>query len=289
MQVHSFDFGGSTVDVALWKERRLISCNAFERQDLPLESLESFLTWYAPSFPSIKEFCITGGKSHSYSSVVQGVPVRHVDEIRSIGLGGMWLWARATRSNFDPCDRAVTDCEGLVVSLGTGTCMVSVRGGEVSHVGGTGVGGGTFMGLCHLLLQEKDPERLVALFKRGNARQVDVSVGEIVGRGIGRVSAEHTASNLGKIGFPNEIEFEREDLAAGIVNLIAQSIAIPAVFAARAEGLDSLILTGKLTRIQPLLDIVCGVADWYGLKTTIPEGAEHVGAIGAALRLVGEG
>ena len=43
-------------------------------------------------------------------------------------------------------DRAV------VVSMGTGTAYVMADKGRVSHLGGTGVGGGTLLGLSGLTL-----------------------------------------------------------------------------------------------------------------------------------------
>ncbi|KKR26081.1 MAG: hypothetical protein UT55_C0018G0011, partial [Candidatus Peregrinibacteria bacterium GW2011_GWE2_39_6] len=68
---------------------------------------------------------------------------------------------------------------------------------------------------------------------------------------------------------------------AGITNLIGQTIAIASVFAAQAEYLNTIVLTGKLTRIKSIVDIIFEVGKVYGLKMILPKNADYVGAIGA--------
>lgn len=264
----SIDFGASTVDVVRWSDGQLEDAVSYERDQVDVSSLEAFLTDQAIDLDGIEEIRVTGGKTHSCEAAVNDILVQRVDEIEAIGKGGQWL--------FDGKD-------GLVVSLGTGTCMVAARGGDYAHVGGTGVGGGTFMGLCKMMLEETDPERLAGLFQSGDSKKVDLSVEEAIGRDIGKVPAEMTASNLGKIVRAGEIDFEKADLAAGIVKLVGQTIATAAVFASRSEELDTIILTGKLTRMQQVLDIIFEVGELYERKIVLPDKAEFVSAIGAGL------
>jgi type II pantothenate kinase len=280
MVVYSFDFGGSTVDVARWEDCRLVSIHSYERPEVPTGSLSAFLE--AHPMNGAERFFVTGGKSHAFEDFIHGVPVVKVDEIQAIGRGGQALLHQHNHPNQPFTVPSLLNEKALIVSMGTGTCLVKVEAGNCTHLGGTGVGGGTFLALCHLLLHEKNPMRLVELFRKGDPTKVDVSVGEIVGHSIGRISQDHTASNLGKIGFRETIEFEPADLAAGILNLVAQTIGIAAVFAARSESLKTLVLTGKLTRIDPILTIVSQMAREQGFKVVVPEKAEAVAAIGAA-------
>ncbi|MDR3121982.1 MAG: hypothetical protein LBU58_11725, partial [Clostridiales bacterium] len=59
------------------------------------------------------------------------------------------------------CIAEVARCVGLdravVACLGTGTPFVVYEGGVAEHFGGTGIGGGTFLGLCERLLGLADP------------------------------------------------------------------------------------------------------------------------------------
>ena len=190
----------------------------------------------------------------------------------------------------------------LVVSMGTGTCMVSVKEGMrheaegrsrrsdivIKHIGGTGVGGGTFVGLGRELLGVSDVDELLKIAAKGSSKKVDVSVSDIVGGDIGRVSGEATASNFGRLR--DEIKFKKEDLAAGIVNLIGQTIGISAVFAAKSEGLSSIVLIGKLTKADAILAVVKDIIEGYGLEVFVPENAEYATAVGAKFageRLIG--
>lgn len=249
--------------------------NSYERMQVDISSLEGFLNDVKVDLLGVDEIRVTGGKSHRTVKSLGSIPVRHVNEIEAIGRGGQWLLGQLS----DDIKEGF-----LVVSMGTGTCMVAVRGDQFGHVGGTGVGGGTFMSLCKLLLKESDPKKLAELFLKGDRWKVDLSVGDIVGDGIGRVPADMTASNLGKIARLNdEINFYEEDLAAGIANLVGQTIATSAVFAGRAENLSKVVLTGKLTRIKPIVDIIFEVGKLYERHIILPPQAEYVSAIGAAV------
>ncbi|KKT76949.1 MAG: hypothetical protein UW70_C0007G0006 [Candidatus Peregrinibacteria bacterium GW2011_GWA2_44_7] len=226
-------------------------------------------------FKQIDRIFVTGGKSHLSPDSFGGVDIIRVNEIEAIGRGGEWLLhsmhLEGPKEGF------------LTVSLGTGTCMVLSKNGQRTHVGGTGVGGGTFLSLCRLLLKEKDPQKVISLFNEGDLRRVDLSVEDIVGRGIGRISSDVTASNLGKLAYGDEIDFTKADLAAGITNLIGQTIATAAVFAALAHKVDTIVLTGKLTRIQPIVDTILNVGQLYQRHMILPPQADFVSAIGAKL------
>lgn len=282
MEVYSFDFGGSTVDVARWENNRLTSLHSHERPDVPTHSLNAFLSAQLFPLEKVEGFFVTGGKSHAFETAIGKVPVVSVDEIFAIGRGGQALLHHHRHPNKPFMRKDVFREKALIVSMGTGTCLVKVDGSTCVHLGGTGVGGGTFLGLCHLLLHEKDPTRLVELFREGDASKVDVSVGEIVGRSIGRISEADTASNLGKLGFRDGVDFDPADLAAGIFKLVAQTIGTAAVFAARSESLRTIVLTGKLTRIDPIVALVSALAREYDCDVVLPARAEAVAAIGAA-------
>jgi type II pantothenate kinase len=270
MNILAIDFGGSTIDVVRFEAGEFVSRDSYERNQVDTSGLEQFIEDAEIDLEGAQEIRVTGGKSHQVAAEISDVPVRRVNEIQAIGAGGKWLF------------ESDEDC--LVVSMGTGTCMVAARDGGFEHVGGTGVGGGTFVSLCNLILKESDPEKLVEMFAKGDRFKVDLSVKDIVGKGIGKVPGHMTASNLGKIArTPNEIDFEQEDLAAGVANLVGQTIATSAVFAARAENLTKVVLAGKLSRIEPIVKIIFEVGELYEREIVLPKNAEYVSAIGAAV------
>lgn len=287
----TLDFGASTVDAVWWKNDLPCRIVSFDTSEVDVRDLEVFLKKNAFELSSIDFFRVTGGRSRFFPSRVFGKEVQKVDEIEAIGKGGMFLFQS------DLADVADFKCAGdlkylldskyptnsiLVVSMGTGTCMVKVEKGIFQHVGGTGIGGGTFLALSRLILGEADVQSVIKRFERGNAQHVDLSVLDIIGEGIGMVPAHATASNLGKV-VGREIIFSKDDLAAGIVNLIGQTIATACVFAARAHKIETVVLTGKLTRIQMIMDVIFSIADIYKIHVILPKNAEYVSAIGAGV------
>lgn len=252
----SIDFGGSTTDAVYWDKGKILSLRTFESKDMNSSRLD---------FSGVDRIFVTGGKSGFMKECFSGISVMKVGEIEAIGCGGRYM---------------ADDDEFLIVSMGTGTCMVRVGSGvTVKHVGGTGVGGGTFVGLGKELLGISSIDELLTVGAKGASENVDISVREIVGSGIGRISPDATASNLGKLS--SEINFKKEDIAAGIINLIGQTIGVSVAFAAQAEKVSKVILAGKLTKASAISDIVCGIVRSYGMKVFIPENASYVSAIGA--------
>jgi type II pantothenate kinase len=279
------DFGASTVDLVQVNNGRLIKIRSFESLRFPKLKLDGFLKKIDLS--RVAKIFVTGGKSRFFKDSYKGIPVIKVSEIEAIGRGAWWLAGKGidSRRSLSSRSKGGNDKKDLLaISLGTGTCMVKVSilsNGNIkcTHIGGTGVGGGTFLGLSKLLIKVDNVEKLIEMFKKGNKSKVDLSVGEIVGSGLGLVKADDTASNLGKIS--SEIDFKKEDLAAGIVNLIGQTIATTVVFAAKANKCDLIVLGGKLTKIRQILDVILKVAKMHKIKAVVPHNSLYMSAIGA--------
>ncbi|MEM2594012.1 MAG: Fumble domain-containing protein, partial [Candidatus Bathyarchaeia archaeon] len=208
----------------------------------------------------------SGGGSRFIGEEAFGLPVKRIDEITAIGLGGLLL------ANRD---------EGLVVSAGTGTAIVAVYNGgrTIKHVGGTGVGGGTVLGLSRRLLGLSIFEDLENMALKGDAGRVDLTVGDIVGGPIGIIPADATASNLGKL----TCKSKAEDVAAGIFNMVSQTIGVLAAMAAKAYDLEnSIILVGMLPKSKIVSKIICETIKMFGAEVVVPGDCEYASALGAA-------
>jgi len=197
---------------------------------------------------------VTGGRYRSLPEELDGYPIRKVDEMLAVGLGGLGLAGRG---------------RGLVVSAGTGTAMVAARGREVHHVTGSAVGGGTLLGLAKLILGTDDVQEIDRLALAGDAAAVDIMLQEAVGGEIGRLPAEANAVNLGKLDRAGE--HSRENLAAGLARLVAQVIAVIAINAANAEDLEEIILIGHLMDLAAIRREIALVGTFYDKTFIIPE------------------
>ncbi|MEM3745445.1 MAG: hypothetical protein QW323_02990 [Candidatus Bathyarchaeia archaeon] len=246
-----------------------------EKQVLPVEDLKTAALRTLISFierisgelkNSIEVVAASGGGSRFIRGEAFGLPVKRIDEISAIGLGGLLLAGKS---------------EGLVVSAGTGTAIVAAYNGGriVKHIGGTGVGGGTIIGLSRRLLGLSRFKDLENMALKGDARKVDLTVSDIVGGPIGIVPADATASNLGKL----TCESRAEDIAAGIFNMVSQTIGVLAAMAAKACNLEgSIILVGMLPKSKMISEIVCETIRMFGAEAIVPDNCEYAGALGAA-------
>ena len=77
----------------------------------------------------------------------------------------------------------------------------------------------------------------------------------------------------------------KEDIAAGIINTVFETIAMMAIFAARGHGVKDIVLTGNLTRLAYAKEKFAELNGMgYGVNFIIPRYSEFSTVIGAALR-----
>jgi type II pantothenate kinase len=261
------DIGGSTTDaVLLDHEIRVVSVEANDPIAAAAGALGKLVSDLQLHLTAVQAIAATGGGARLLGDELLGIPVHKVAEITAIGVGGSTLAGKD---------------DALVVSMGTGTAVVSVKGEQISHVGGTGVGGGTLLGLSKHLLNVVRLETLEELAAKGDLTRVDLTVGDIAGGPIGHLPADATASNFGKVS----ADARPEDKARALVNMIAEVIVVLSVAAARANEHRDVVLTGKLVRVKPFIERVTATRFLFERNFIIPPHAEYATAIGAARSL----
>lgn len=261
------DIGGSTTDaVALDDGVRVVSIEANDPYAAAAGALGKLVSRMPGALGAVRRVAATGAGAASLGEDLLGIPVTLVPEMTAIGRGGTAL--------------AGVD-EALVVSMGTGTALVAVRGDSIQHVGGTGVGGGTLLGLSKHLLNVTRIETIERMAAAGDLQRVDLTVGDIAGGPIGGLPPDVTASNFGKL----RSDATPEDKARALVNMIAEVIVSLSVTAARGERLTTVVLTGKLLRVGPIVDRIRAAKRLFGLEFVIPAHADYATAIGAASEL----
>jgi len=197
---------------------------------------------------------VTGGRYRDLPDAVDGFRIIKVDEMRALGLGGLSL------AHLE---------EALVVSAGTGAAMVAARSNGNEHVTGSAVGGGTLLGLSKLILGTEDVFEIDRLALKGDASAVDIMLSEAVGGKVGRLPGHANAVNLGKLD--REKSFSKENLAAGLVRLVAQVIAVIAINAANSVDLSQIVMVGHLMDLESICKEVNLVGEFYHQAFIIPE------------------
>lgn len=262
------DVGGSTTKIVGYTDKaQLVSMLKVEAAD-PLTSaygaLGKFINENGLALTDVKQIILTGVGSALFKKKVYGIATSTVDEFQAIGLGGLALSHKK---------------EGLVVSMGTGTAFVRAGKKGIYHIGGSGVGGGTVLGLGGKLCGIKSFKTMVSLAQKGKLSKVDLNIGDISTRAISNLAKEITASNFGKM----EDGLSCEDLAAGVLNMVFQTIGMMAVFACRNEQMKDVILTGTLSQVPSAQKVFQMLHTMHGVNFIIPKNAIYATATGAAL------
>lgn len=261
------DIGGSTTKIVGFAGDTMLR-EAHVRASNPVASayggLGSFLEENKLSITSVDEIRVTGVGASFLSGDLLGRKTILTAEFDAVGRGGLYL------SNED---------EAIVVSMGTGTSIVVARYGVVDHLIGSGVGGGTLVGLGRKMLNITDVDTIMQLAESGDLAHVDLSVGDISKEAIPGLPMDTTASNFGKL---SDLA-SPSDIALGIVNMVFQAVATSAVMAARCENLKTIVFTGNLLQIHAGKDVLDKFSSLYDLSIQVPKFAEFGPAIGAAL------
>lgn len=266
--VIGIDVGGSTTKIVGYTdEGKLVSMLKVEAAD-PVTSaygaLGKFVNENGLSLTDVKQIILTGVGSSLFKKEVYGIPTSTVDEFKAIGLGGLALSDRT---------------EGLIVSMGTGTAFVRAGKNGIVHIGGSGVGGGTVLGLCGKLCGATSFKTVVEMSKGGVLGRVDLNIQDISKGVISTLTPDTTASNFGKM----EDGATPQDLTVGVLNMVFQTIGMMAVFACRNDEVKDVVLTGTLTLVPFAKKVFQSLHKMHGVNFIIPKNAIYATATGAAL------
>lgn len=261
------DIGGSTTKIVGFHNENILSPMLVKADD-PVASLYGafgkFLNLNSLKLTDVERVMVTGAGSAFINDRLYGIPTGKVDEFQAIGMGGLFL-GKLPRA--------------IVVSMGTGTALVIAEEGGIKHIGGTGVGGGTLLGLSSRMLNVRHFQDIIDMAQGGNLDNVDLTINDITSDEVNGLSQEATASNFGKI---SDLA-TNADIALGIINLVFQTIGMLSVFASRIHNTTDIILTGNLTNVPQLHDIFQGLSKLFDVTFHVPENAEYATAAGAAI------
>jgi type II pantothenate kinase len=248
------DIGMTNIDLILEKERSQIMRMLANQHKEPIDQFIQALGVVEDYLEPGMTIGVTGGRYRSLPSQVDGYRIQKVDEMLALGLGGLALCKLDS---------------GLVVSAGTGVAMVAAFGDNAEHITGSAVGGGTLLGLSKVILGTDDIHKIDQLALEGDASAVDIMLSEAVGGEVGRLPEQANAVNLGKLA--EKKSFSRENLAAGLVRLVAQVIAVIAINTANAADMKNMILVGHLMDLDSIRKEMDLVGEFYNREFIVPD------------------
>lgn len=259
------DAGGSLVKIA-YEEKGYLHTKTY-----PITEIAICLNWLHMLAPKAN-LILTGGKSAHVQSLLQQKGQR-VDEFQATIEGTRYLLEKEIQQTPD---------HFIQVNVGTGTSIFHVMPDSFERLLGSGIGGGTLMGLGKLISAKCSFDRLIELAAQGNDQNSDLLIKDIYAPSPSPLIGSLTASNFGKAHL-NE-EATTADHMASLVRLIGETLTLLATQAATAQQVKSIVFTGStLSGNQPLKERITSFRKLMDFEPVFLDQGAYTGAIGALL------
>lgn len=257
------DVGGSLIKIAYEESTRL------HVKSYPVEKMDEFIKWI--NFLAIDAIkLVTGGRAleicHSLSNSSR------ISEFQALEIGTEFL----LQQEYSKIIKST-----IIVSIGTGTTILLNKNDHCTRISGTGLGGGTLMGLGYLLTGETSFESLVRLANQGDRLKADLLVSDIYTvHNDTSINGNLTAANFAKLN--RKASAEKEDCMASLVNMIAENICLLALNSATQNGIQDIVFIGStLKGNDALKNALTQYIELYGLNPYFLSLGGYAGAVGA--------
>ena len=260
----AIDFGITNTDILVSKKTERIY-SSIQSEEINNDFLKKIfdLTNLDPN--KIKKIAVTGGKSANLNNTFKDIPIFKVNEVEAIGLGAKNLYS-------------INDEKFVVISAGTGTGCVFYDGKNYHYLGGISIGGGTLQGLSSLLISTSDINEIEKLSNKGNRKNVDHLIGEVV-NDIGSLNPNVTASNFAKAkGVKNH---NPKDIAASLTNMIGEVIGTTSYLNAMLVGVDKVYFLGRLSLSEAIKEAIDQRLKLANINGIYKENREYGNVLGA--------
>jgi type II pantothenate kinase len=269
----AIDFGISNTDVVARVDGELRHWNQPYDGDPDEQSVRAILAAGGIRLDDLERLAVTGGRHKLLPPHLNHTAVIPINEVQAIGRGGQAILGLSGAERDQPT---------MVASAGSGTALIRAQGDGYAHVSGSGVGGGTMLGLARLLLGTMDPIEVGELAVAGDRNGADLSLADVITGPIGSLPADATAVNFGRLGRRSfHGELSREDLAAALVNLVAQTIGLITVNASKAHGCERIVVIGHMLDLAYFRQVLGLVGKYYATTMILPDAPGCATALGA--------
>lgn len=224
----------------------------------------------------INRLSLTGGKAEQLQTLFSATyTIEYVAEFDATLAGVHYLINNGNYSinNF------------VLTNIGTGTSIHYVHNKNYIRAGGTGIGGGTIMGLSKLLANIDGFEEVIQQTKLGSRQNLDITVGDIYSGILSPIDSNLTASNFGKAAM-SEADYNNPDLLATLQGLVGEVVTALSLQFAEAKDIDHIVYIGStLSNNTHLQEIIGSYTLYQNKKPIFLEDHGFSGAIGALLSI----
>lgn len=263
MNYIGIDIGTSNIKIIETDEKLNIKNKMILGKIMPEKAFEKFIDENNINLENIEKIAVTGVGANNMEGQFLNKKIINVQEFIATGSIG-------EEENF------------IVASVGTGTAFIKNENGEITHLGGTGVGGGTLINLCKKINPEISFEEINKMELTGTLKNVDLTIQDVTTEEIKTLPKDITAVNFGKL---NEKATE-EDLILGIMNMVFEVIGVMAALAAKGSNITKIIAIGQTVNIPYARKVFDNIEKLHNVKFIIPQNAEYGTAMGAVKMII---
>ena len=270
-KVIGIDTGGTLTKLAFINQEGELTLEVF-----PSNEMELVKEWLE-RHPQVDEIGVTGGRTEQLRSVLQPMKsIEYIVEFEATLKGVRYLLEKEGHQ----IDKSI------ITNIGTGTSIHYMDGKIHSRISGTGIGGGTLVGLAGLLTGITDFEKITALAAKGDRSAIDLLVKDIFQGMESPIDGSLTASNFGKVGITGVVEHPVENVLATVQGLVGEVITTLSIQLAEERDAKYIVYSGStLTDNENLKKVI---SHYTILKKHTPiflENSGFSGAVGALLNI----
>jgi len=263
------DVGGTLTKVAYFDNQNYLTLEHF-----PSSNLRNVSNWIA-SFNESIQIGLTGGRAEQLKTYLRTHENLHYLVEFDATVAGVRYQIDKDGFEFN---------QAIISNIGTGTSIHSMNGSSHERIGGTGIGGGTLLGLSGLLTGIHQFDDIVKASEKGSRANVDILVSDIYHGNKMPIDGGLTASNFGDVGLNMDASRSNEDLLAAIQGLVGEVISTLSIQAAQSENIEHIVYIGSTLADNETLQSIIGNYTYRKNRTPIfLTDNGYSGAIGALL------
>lgn len=174
--------------------------------------------------------------------------------------------------------------DAIVSNIGTGTSIHLLKGDQHTRIAGTGIGGGTLLGMSSLMTGIHQFDEIVQLSANGRRSEVDMLVSDIYIGNKTPIDGGLTASNFGDVGITPHLVRSKEDILATVQGLVGEVISTLSIQCAMAENVEHIVYIGStLSGNVPLQNVIGNYTLRKNRTPVFLRDNGYSGAVGALL------
>ena len=270
-KVIGIDAGGTLTKVAYLDEHNELILKTF-----PSNDLQSVKDWIL-SHPDIEDIGVTGGRTEQLLDVIKRMKSIHYIVEFEATLKGVRFLLKKEGHHFE---------RSMITNVGTGTSIHYMEGNTDIRVGGTGIGGGTLVGLSALTTGITDYNVIRDLASKGNREEIDLRVSDIYQGMDTPIDGHLTASNFGKVGITEDIKQQPEDILATVQGLVGEVITTLSIQYAEEKNAQHIVYIGStLSNNEHLTSVIANYTRTKKHTPVFINDHGFSGAVGALLNI----